>query len=199
MHIFLLTIFTLSFFTFTGLLIYILVCKLKHKQIKKMMIPTIAVSFLLFIISGSIPVSTKSSTTRLQSKIESVDKSSTEKNSIPDSSYEESSKSSVFVPNPEPSVSREFSNALKAAESYLSYSAFSQSGLKAQLIYEKYPDDAAQYAVDNVKTDWNENALKAAKSYLDYSAFSDDGLREQLAYENYTPEQIEYAMGHLPH
>ena len=30
---------------------------------------------------------------------------------------------------------------------------------------EKFTDDEAQYAIDNMKADFNENALKKAKSY----------------------------------
>ncbi|EME3189957.1 Ltp family lipoprotein, partial [Enterococcus faecium] len=95
-------------------------------------------------------------------------------------------------------VSLESSNALQAAKDYLDYSAFSQQGLYDQLIYEKYPADAAQYAIDNINADWNENALQAAKDYLDYSAFSKDGLYDQLVYEKYTPEQAQYAIDNLP-
>ena len=54
-------------------------------------------------------------------------------------------------------VSREYKNALRSAESYLKYSDFSKAKLYDQLTSEygsKYPADAAQYAIDNVKADW---------------------------------------------
>ena len=99
---------------------------------------------------------------------------------------------------PEFSISREYKNALAKAKDYLEYSAFSKEGLKAQLIYSKYPEDAAQYAVDNVGADWNEQALKKAKDYLDYDSFSNEGLKEQLVYSKFTEDQAQYAIEHLP-
>ncbi len=53
----------------------------------------------------------------------------------------------------EPEVPREFDNALRAAERYLSVSAFSQQGLAEQLQFEDYSPEAAQYAVENVDAD----------------------------------------------
>lgn len=93
-----------------------------------------------------------------------------------------------------PSISREYQNALGSAESYLSYTAFSKEGLYEQLIFEKYSDEAARYAVDNVSTDWKENAVKAAESYLSYSTFSKQELYEQLIFEKYTDEEAQYAV-----
>ena len=99
---------------------------------------------------------------------------------------------------PEFSISREYKNALAKAKDYLEYSAFSKEGLKAQLVYSKYPEEAAQYAVDNVGADWNEQALKKAKDYLDYDSFSNEGLKDQLMYSKFTEDQAQYAIDHLP-
>lgn len=55
----------------------------------------------------------------------------------------------------ETKVPREHRNALRSAEVYLKTMPFSKKGLYNQLTSdagEKYPADAAQYAVDNVKT-----------------------------------------------
>ncbi|MBT2731722.1 Ltp family lipoprotein [Carnobacterium sp. ISL-102] len=103
---------------------------------------------------------------------------------------EESRKESV--------VPREHENALSNAYDYLDYTSFSKSGLYDQLVYEGYPADAVQYAIENVKADWNANALQAAIDYLDYSSFSDQGLYDQLIYEEYTSEQAQYAIDNLP-
>lgn len=94
-------------------------------------------------------------------------------------------------------VPREYKNALKSAEQYLKFSAFSKEGLYNQLEFEGYPHEAAQYAVDTIDTDWNENALKSANQYLDFMSFSDSGLYDQLIYEGYTPEQAQYAIDNL--
>lgn len=104
----------------------------------------------------------------------------------------------VVAPAPVPEVSREFRNALGSANDYLNYTSFSKSGLYDQLVYEGFPEDAVQYAVDNVVTDWNANALQTAMDYLDYSSFSDQGLYDQLIYEGYSAEQAQYAINNLP-
>ena len=83
-------------------------------------------------------------------------------------------------------------NALKKANSYLSYSSFSKEGLSRQLCYEGFLDKEASYAVDNCGADWNEQAVKKAKSYLSYSSFSYEKLIEQLEYEGFTPQEAKY-------
>jgi hypothetical protein len=85
-------------------------------------------------------------------------------------------------------------NALKKAENYLDYSAFSRAGLVKQLEYEKYSTADATWAVDHVTVDWNEQAAKKAASYLNYSSFSRAGLLDQLAYEGFTPAQAEFGV-----
>jgi hypothetical protein len=85
-------------------------------------------------------------------------------------------------------------NALKSAESYLNYSAFSYSGLIKQLEYEQFSHEDAVYAADNCGADWNEQAAKSAKSYLDYSSFSRSGLIDQLVYEGFSYDQAVYGV-----
>ena len=84
-------------------------------------------------------------------------------------------------------------NALKSAESYLNFAAFSYEGLIKQLEFEKYSHEEAVYAADNCGADWKEQALKSAKSYLDYTAFSYEGLIKQLEFEEYSHEEAVYA------
>lgn len=84
-------------------------------------------------------------------------------------------------------------NALRSANSYLSFMAFSYEGLVEQIEYENYPHETAVFAVDNCGADWNEQAVKSAQSYLDFSAFSYEGLIDQLVYEKFTEEQATYA------
>jgi colicin import membrane protein len=85
-------------------------------------------------------------------------------------------------------------NALRAAQDYLNYSAFSRSGLIEQLEFEGYSTGDATFAVDAVNVNWKEQAAKAAEDYLDYSAFSRSCLVEQLQFEGYTREQAEYGV-----
>lgn len=83
-------------------------------------------------------------------------------------------------------------NALKAAKSYLSYTAFSYDGLVEQLEYSKFSHEDATYAADNCGANWEEQALKSAKSYLSYTAFSHKGLIEQLEFSGFTNEQAQF-------
>ena len=100
-------------------------------------------------------------------------------------------------------VSREYKNALRSAESYIKYSDFSKAKLYDQLTSEygsKYPADAAQYAIDNVKADWKAEALDAAKAYQKYTPMSDSELYDQLTSEygsGFTPEEAQYAIDNL--
>lgn len=82
------------------------------------------------------------------------------------------------------------SNALRSAQQYLSFTAFSRSGLIRQLTSEYgegYSAEDAEFAVASLeqtgKVDWNAEAAQAAKSYLDMTSFSRDGLFEQLTSE----------------
>lgn len=143
--------------------------------------------------------SSSSSTEEDSSSTESSSSSSTKPEKIVENSEtkeEEPKKEDSKVPT-------EYKNALKSAEQYLDYSYFSKKGLYDQLTSEygdKYPAEAAQYAVDNVKADWNEQALKAAKNYQKTTPMSNEGLRDQLTSEygeRFTPEEAQYAIDHL--
>ena len=83
-------------------------------------------------------------------------------------------------------------NALDSANSYLSFTAFSRSGLIEQLEYEGYSNSDATFAADHCGADWDEQAYKSAKSYLEYSSFSLSGLIDQLEYEGFTSSQAQY-------
>ena len=99
-----------------------------------------------------------------------------------------------------PQVPMEHKMALKAAEQYLRTMPFSKQGLYRQLTADagnKFPPEAAQYAVDNVKTDWKENAAKAAANYLKMMPMSRDELVNQLtsdAGDQYTLEEAQYGV-----
>lgn len=104
---------------------------------------------------------------------------------------------SATVANTEPIATEDdmpitMKNALKSANSYLNYTAFSYTGLIGQLEYEGYTNEEATYAADNCGADWFAQALRSAKQYLGYSAFSYTGLIHQLEYEGYTNEEATY-------
>ena len=83
-------------------------------------------------------------------------------------------------------------NAVRAAEKYLDYTAFSRQGLIEQLEYDEFSTEEATFAVDHITVDWNKQAAKAAKKYLDFTAFSRGGLIDQLKYDGFTPAQAQY-------
>jgi hypothetical protein len=100
-------------------------------------------------------------------------------------------------PTQELTVSQQ--NALESAESYLSFSAFSEAGLIDQLSSkagEGFPKADAVWAVKHVEVDWNKEAVEAARSYLDFTSFSRSGLIQQLsspAGDQFTKAQATYA------
>lgn len=85
-------------------------------------------------------------------------------------------------------------NALRKAESYLDFTAFSRTELISQLEYNKFSVADATWAVDRVTVDWNEQSVKKAKSYLEFTAFSRAELIDQLLYNGFTPAQAEYGV-----
>ena len=95
-------------------------------------------------------------------------------------------------PEPELTVSQE--NAIQTAKDYLSFSAFSESGLIDQLKFEGYPARDAKFAVNYISVNWKEQAAKMAKSYLDTGSFSRQGLIDQLEFEGFTTAQATYGV-----
>lgn len=101
------------------------------------------------------------------------------------------------------SVPGEYLAALNKARDYLSFSNMSKSGLYDQLVSEygeKFPADAAQYAVDNLQADWNLIALKSAKDYRNDQNLSTSEIYDQLISEygeKFTPSEANYAIQHL--
>jgi hypothetical protein len=97
-------------------------------------------------------------------------------------------------------VSVEEQNAIRSAQSYLAFSAFSRKGLIRQLSSdagEGYSVKAATYAVDSLHINFNEQAYKSAESYLEMSGFSRKRLIEQLesdAGEGFTHSQAVYGV-----
>ncbi|NLF03423.1 MAG: hypothetical protein GX593_00140 [Actinomycetales bacterium] len=96
---------------------------------------------------------------------------------------------------PDLTVSQE--QAVRSAESYLRYSAFSKKGLIDQLEYEGFLIEDASFAVEHIDVDWKAQALSSAESYLRFSAFSKKGLIDQLVYEGFTKKQAEHGVEHV--
>lgn len=95
---------------------------------------------------------------------------------------------------PPPTTTKSQDQALRKAESYLTMTAFSQTGLVKQLMFEGFSQADAEWAAATVHADWNEQALKRGKSYLEMSAFSRTSLIKQLMFEGFTKAQATYAV-----
>ena len=106
-------------------------------------------------------------------------------------------------PVEKPKVSKEFENALKKAKIYSDQMYMSKQGIYEQLISEYgegFPEDAAQYAIDNLDADYKYNALQKAKSYQDTMSMSHNAVYEQLISEygeGFTEEEAQYAVDNL--
>jgi hypothetical protein len=103
-------------------------------------------------------------------------------------------------PEPEP-VEPEFTlaqeQAIGSAQDYLSFMAFSKSGLIKQLVFEGFSESDAEFAVEHIDVSWKEQALQSAKDYLDMMHFSRSSLIEQLEFEGYSTKQATYAVDQL--
>ncbi len=100
-------------------------------------------------------------------------------------------------------VPAEYKSALTKATSYANTLHMSKVGIYEQLISEyggKFTPEAAQYAIDNVKTDWNANALAKAESYANTLNMSKAGVYDQLISDNggqFTKEEAQYAVDNI--
>lgn len=130
-----------------------------------------------------------------------------EKGSEKDADKKDSKVSNIFEDNKsddnDDGVSTEYKNALEKAEVYSNYMHMSKQGIYDQLVSEygeKFPEDAAQYAVDNIEADWNKNALEKAKTYYEDMNMSKDAVYNQLISEfgeKFTQSEAQYAVDHL--
>lgn len=102
----------------------------------------------------------------------------------------------VVKEEPKPSTNETVSqkNAVNKAKDYLSFAAFSKSGLAKQLAFEGFSEADSNYAVNQIKVDWKEQAVKKAKDYLNITSFSKDGLIKQLEFEGFTNEEANHAV-----
>ncbi len=103
----------------------------------------------------------------------------------------------------EPDVPAEYKAALAKADTYANTQHMSEKGLYEQLTSEygeQFSKEAAQYAIDNVETDYNANALAKAKTYQETQNMSPAAIRDQLVSEygeKFTAAQADYAIKNL--
>jgi len=119
------------------------------------------------------------------------------------SSFQESKTEEKKEQPTQPAVPAEYKSALAKATSYANYQSMSKQGVYDQLVSEygeKFTAPAAQYAIDNVKADWNANALAKAKRYQEMQNMSPAAIHDQLTStygEKFTQTEADYAIAHL--
>ncbi len=127
----------------------------------------------------------------------------TSTNSTPSNSETTQTAETKPAEKQEPDVPAEYKSALAKADTYANTQHMSKKGLYDQLTSEygeQFSKEAAQYAVDNVETDWNANALAKAKTYQETQNMSPAAIRDQLVSEygeQFTAAQADYAIKHL--
>ena len=91
----------------------------------------------------------------------------------------------------------EYTRAYEEAKSW-SKKHLSQQQIKIYLTkYDRYSEDATQYALNKLNVDWKEQALLRAKSYQEFH-FSKEKLVEQLInVDKFTQEEADYAIEHV--
>ncbi|MDB5178107.1 MAG: hypothetical protein JWN01_50 [Patescibacteria group bacterium] len=103
----------------------------------------------------------------------------------------------------QPKIPAEYKSALSKAASYATTMHMSKQGVYDQLTSdygEKFSAAAAQYAIDNMKADWNANALNKAKSYQSTMNMSPAAIHDQLTSasgEKFAAAEADYAIAHL--
>lgn len=98
---------------------------------------------------------------------------------------------------------REYISALIKGQGYADRMYMSKKAIYDQLTSdygEKFSPEAATYAINNIKANWNKNALQKAKDYQEEQNMSPDAIYDQLTSdsgEQFTPEEANYAVQHL--
>ena len=99
------------------------------------------------------------------------------------------------------STNSEYSAALGKAKSYNSLFHMSKKRMYRQLTseFDKFSNDAAQYAIDHLEADYKYNALFNAKNYRKLFNMSKSRLINQLtsSIDGFTEEEANYAINHL--
>lgn len=186
--------------------IILLIISLIKKSSKKRPLFIVITSIVLFGIAmanSTTPESTKDKeTVAQQTKETQKDTKDETKGETKGETKEESTKTEPV--EEKESVPIEYKNALIKGQQYAERMYMSERGVYDQLVSEygeNFPEEAAQYAIENIKADYNKNALEKAKTYQSRMSMSRDSIWEQLVSEhgeNFTEEQANYALENLP-
>lgn len=162
----------------------------------------------LFLISGLCAPFMQT----VDSNQEAKESSISEKSSLSEKSASESknkkivkevSKAAKSSESSSKKIPREYISALIKGQEYADRMYMSKKAIYNQLTSdsgEKFSSDAANYAIANIKANWNKNALQKAKDYQEEQNMSPDAIYDQLTSdsgEQFTPDEANYAIQHL--
>ena len=94
------------------------------------------------------------------------------------------------------SMSQEKKNVVASAYEWASFNN-SKKEVRGLLEYDKFSNDAINYAMNTIKWDFNLNCLRSARAWRFEHNCSYNETREMLEYSGYTFNEIEYAMNNL--
>ena len=100
---------------------------------------------------------------------------------------------------PKRSDGSQYTDALRKAQGF-NIIHLSKKRIYAQLIYNGFKNDAAQYAINHLNADYKANALVQARLHLKYSSLSRSEIYRRLTspdYDNFTEEEANYAIQKL--
>ena len=194
---------------FITLFIITIVFLSKKKKVKGVLISTIVVFVLgLASLIGAIATTASygddnTSDSQSSTQASKDNSSSNENTSDEEQSIEDDSSNAKNSHSSSDEVSGEKKSALSKAETYSKTMHMSKAGIKDQLTSEygdQFPEEAAQYAIDNLEVDYKDNALEKAKTYANDMDMSNDGIYDQLTSsygEKFAQEQAQYAVDNL--
>lgn len=163
----------------------------------------------LFLFSGLCAPFMQTVDSNQEAKESSISEksSSSEKRKIEESKnkkiVKEVSKAAKSSESSSKKIPREYVSALIKGQEYADKMYMSKKAIYDQLTSdsgEKFSSDAANYAIANIKANWNKNALQKAKDYQEEQSMSPDAIYDQLTSdsgEQFTPDEANYAIQHL--
>lgn len=177
----------------------------RYRNWNKILKGVITGFFALCVIANMANGGSNSNTTNTVTKESVKQEESTSTNTDANSSVqkEENKETKEVEDKKDSNIPTEYIAALKKAQMYSDNMHMSKAGIYDQLTSEygeKFPAEAAQYAIDNVKADWNKNALEKAKSYQKDMAMSKSAIQDQLISEygeKFTADEAQYAVNNL--
>jgi hypothetical protein len=109
----------------------------------------LSIALVLGLVASGAPTTTPTTEAPAQTETSTTEApTSTEAPTTTKAPVTTTTKAPTTTTQPEPQFTRSEENAIRSAESYLDFTAFSRSGLVDQLEYEGFTTEQATYGVD---------------------------------------------------